>query len=109
MITVFRRGFNIHFSRVFVSSGGYCKISDLYDNSFRRSAEIKEANNYIKVQHEINNENTKKKNKIYDIESDPSYYESKKYKMNTNTHTNLDIKTNYNINDTTYKTGKMIE
>ena len=49
------------FSRVFVSSGGYCKISDLYDNSFRRSAEIKEANNYIKVQHEINNENTKKK------------------------------------------------
>ena len=103
MITVFRRGFNIHFSRVFFSSNKInilnelsYKSEDLYDNSFRRSAEIKDANNLMFAQHENNN-------KIYDIESDPSYYESKKYKMNTNTHTN------YNINDTTYKTGKMIE
>jgi len=49
MITVFRRGFNIHFSKVLFSS----KPIENFDNMIRRSAEIKDAEQSMKSQNQI--------------------------------------------------------
>ena len=102
MLSIYRKGFNIHIQRIFCTKISKPSISiptkyNIKHDSYNRYIELLEAENMIKNHKLIYyppNSHKENPNKIYDIEFDTKYTKST---------------TNYSINDSIYNYGKMIE